>query len=55
MNAASISLPIVPIIGSLSSSFLPTDVKLSLDQLSGDDRVNLVTVVEDKHRGSLRG
>ena len=30
MNAASINLPIVPIIGSLSSSFLPTDVKLSL-------------------------
>ena len=30
MNAASITLPIVPTMGSFSSSFLPTDVKLSL-------------------------
>ncbi len=33
MNAASIILPMVPISGSFSSSFLPTEVKLSLTSL----------------------
>jgi len=33
-----------------SSSFFPTEVKLSLNQPACDHRVNLVAVIEDKQR-----
>ena len=53
MKATSSRRPAVRMKTSASSSFLATPVKSLRDDLGGDERVEVVAVVEDEHRWSL--